>query len=229
MLQHVLCNMSADLLHMCCASSRLCVSVSCLWSVYCRRESLSVAGFTSSSECEGLTPLLPLHQSNMLICAHIFRCTHSIWIVSCCNDARSHTCSTACPHLVPLAVLTRVVYDAVLRPSSCASQVGSTSHTCQPSAMYPATLPLLRHTWIYPWWRPSLLVTLPPCSQAVAAAESFIQQQGLSDVQVEVETRTQDELQQVRAHVCVQAECSCTAVNCTWNALSCPAACCPAG
>jgi hypothetical protein len=35
------------------------------------------------------------------------------------------------------------------------------------------------------------------CRQAVAAAEAYIQQQGLDDVQVEVETRTLDELREV--------------------------------
>lgn len=35
------------------------------------------------------------------------------------------------------------------------------------------------------------------CRQAVAAAEAYIQQQGLDDVQVEVETRTLGELQEV--------------------------------
>jgi hypothetical protein len=37
------------------------------------------------------------------------------------------------------------------------------------------------------------------CRQAVAAAEAYIQQHGLDDVQVEVETRTLGELQEVRA------------------------------
>jgi hypothetical protein len=36
------------------------------------------------------------------------------------------------------------------------------------------------------------------CSQAVAAAEAYIQQHGLHDVQVEVETSSLDQVQQVR-------------------------------
>lgn len=36
-----------------------------------------------------------------------------------------------------------------------------------------------------------------PHRQAVAAAEAYIQQHGLDDVQIEVETRTMEELQEV--------------------------------
>lgn len=44
-----------------------------------------------------------------------------------------------------------------------------------------------------------------PHSQAVAAAEAYIRAHSLEDVQVEVETRTLDELQQVR--VCCALAC----------------------
>jgi hypothetical protein len=40
------------------------------------------------------------------------------------------------------------------------------------------------------------------CRQAVAAAEGYIQQQGLHDVQIEVETRTLEELHEVCHTVC---------------------------
>lgn len=38
------------------------------------------------------------------------------------------------------------------------------------------------------------------CRQAVAAAEAYIKQHGLDDVQIEVETRTLEELQEVGVH-----------------------------
>jgi hypothetical protein len=48
------------------------------------------------------------------------------------------------------------------------------------------------------------------CRQAVAAAEAYIQQHGLDDVQIEVETRTLDELREVsRAGPSRGAGCVC--------------------
>jgi hypothetical protein len=40
-------------------------------------------------------------------------------------------------------------------------------------------------------------VVLCACSQAVAAAEAYIQQHSLNDVQVEVETSSMEQVQQV--------------------------------